>query len=1013
MFATTITNLLILYKVVMQTFKHTKALHILLATLIAFSYLLTSGVALLKPIQVKAASTYVVDSNGDEPDDNPGDDTCHTAADTCTLRAAIQEANSHSGGDIINFDAGYTITPASELPSIDEQLEINGYTGSPSGATANTANSPAPFNGTLTVEIDGSSAGASNGLVFANGSDGSSVRGLVINNFQVNGITMYLTGNIIIAGNYLGTDVDGTADAGNIGNGVYIQNSSHNNAVGGIAPQDRNVISGNDNDGVAIGDPGSTSNTVLGNYIGIKADGSATAIGNSSNGVSIFSSANDNLVGGAGATTKNVISGNNNGVYIFSAGSNDIQGNYIGTRYTGTSAQANSSYGIQIVGFSVANTIGSPSDSTPDGNCTGGCNLISGNSSDGISFGAADVTNTTVESNYIGTDVTGTADLGNGGDGVQTGSAVSNTIGGTTESTRNVISGNDQNGVYLSDSSTSNTISGNYIGTSADGTADVGNTNDGVHLEEADSNTIGGTTDVTLGGACTGSCNLVSGNGANGIVLLFNSDSNTVQGNFVGTDASGTASLANVSHGVAIYTSSESNTIGGTATGARNVISGNANNGINMSGTGTNNNVVQGNYIGTDTTGMLDVGNTNGGISIGDGSSGVIIGGTTTSARNVISGNNGTALSLGGTNGVAQGNYIGLNANGSATIYSTAQQMVGINGDNSTFGGTTAGAGNYVAGGGGTGVMVLGMTPFGGSSTGDVVVQGNCIGTNANCEYQAGFGNTNIGLGVIGDAYVTQIGGVEAGAGNTIAGNGAGVGIGGLAGFSPLAASILLNKIYNNSGAVSPAGIVGGIDLFQSADFVNFINIGVTPNDTNDIDYGGTNSGPNHYLNFPVLNSVTSTNGTATINYDLDINDTEDFATGYRVDFYANDVADVSGNGQGQTHIGSDVVSGDVTGRQATITLPAGVDGTKYITAVTTMTTNSTPSGFGHSSEFAADVQATLVPASTNPAASVVAATGRNIKWVALVAFMLLLIGATGLYVAKRKGKNERLYHRI
>jgi LPXTG-motif cell wall-anchored protein len=97
--------------------------------------------------------------------------------------------------------------------------------------------------------------------------------------------------------------------------------------------------------------------------------------------------------------------------------------------------------------------------------------------------------------------------------------------------------------------------------------------------------------------------------------------------------------------------------------------------------------------------------------------------------------------------------------------------------------------------------------------------------------------------------------------------------------------------------------------------------------------------------------------------------------------------------------LGSDTVSGDVTGQQVTLTLPANVSGTKYISAVTTMTDNST-NGFGHSSEFAADVEANLVAASNN---SILAITGKNIRWLALLIAVLTLVGATGLYLSRRK----------
>ncbi len=927
----------------------------------------------------RAATTYTVTTNAD--------------SGVGSLRQAIIDANANPGADVIVFNAAMTIQPTSALPDITDPVEINGYTGSPGGATPNTAVSPNPFNGTLTIELDGTSAGTANGLTFVGGSDLSVVSGLVINNFALNGIELSLNSNIRIVGNYIGTDTAGTVDAGNTSNGVYINTSSHNNAVGGISAADRNVISGNNNDGVTIGDPGSTSNTVLGNYIGLKADGSAISIGNSSNGVSIFSSADENLVGGTAATSKNVISGNNNGVYISSASSNTISGNYIGTRYTGIAAQTNTAYGVLVDGFSSSTTIGGTVDITVDGPCTGACNVISGNSSDGVSLTGANVTGTIVEGNYIGTDVNGAINLGNTSDGVEVGSgAYSNSVGGANAESRNIISGNGQSGVYLSDSSHNNTVAGNYIGTDVGGTNNIGNTTDGIHLQESDSNTIGGTSGVALGGNCTGSCNLISGNGGDGIGILFNSDSNIVEGNFVGVDVSGATAISNASDGVAITHSSESNTIGGTTAGSRNIISGNSVKGVNTEDSGTDNNVILGNYIGTDTTGTSAIGN-NIGVGI-SGGSGNIVGGTTAGSRNIISGSTSSGIALGG-DAIVQGNYIGLNANGDGVLANaTSGANIGIfGGSNNIIGGSTQAARNVISGPSIAEIQVIGGTAFGGGPSNGNKIQGNYIGTDATGAVRAGFGSTKNAVIFVFDAQNNLVGGANSGEGNLIAGNSSGVGVSNFSSFEALNNSILGNSIYDNTGGSAPSNL--GIDLLGSTvNGTTFTDAGVTPNDA-----GDTDELSNHLMNFPVIQSITSTNGTATVTYNLDINDAEAGATGYRVEFFANDSADPSGNGQGQTYLGSDTVSGDVTGRQATITLPAGVDGSKYITATTTMTDNSSD-GFGHSSEFAANLQATLVPASTpSGGSSSIANTGQaqNNKPLIIIASVLIALGAIGI----------------
>jgi len=94
-------------------------------------------------------------------------------------------------------------------------------------------------------------------------------------------------------------------------------------------------------------------------------------------------------------------------------------------------------------------------------------------------------------------------------------------------------------------------------------------------------------------------------------------------------------------------------------------------------------------------------------------------------------------------------------------------------------------------------------------------------------------------------------------------------------------------------------------------------------------------------------------------------------------------------------------VAGDVTGRSATITLPAGVSGTKQISAVTTMTDVSTD-GFGHSSEFAADVQGNLI-AAVVPGNPLLAATGISLYTLLIFAVALFTTGNVGYYISKRK----------
>lgn len=876
---------------------------------------------------VRAAATFTVNSTGDDPDDNPGDGTCETSTPgECTFRAAIQEANATAGTDTINFNiAGggvHTLTPASQYDYITEAVTINGY--SQTGSSANTVAAPGVPTGTLTIEIDGTSAGGGS-IGLAIDTTGVTVRGLVVNNFDGTGILITDTGGgNTIAGNYIGTDDTGASDAGNAGSGVEVWSS--NNTIGGTAAADRNLISGNGDSGVEFNNVLADSNTVAGNVIGLNRAGTA-AIANTFDGVVTIAGANNNTVGG---TT------------------------------------------------------------------SGSANVLSGNGSDGVESRSS---GTVVQGNLIGTNPTGTVARGNGALGVHASSgATLTTIGGTSAAARNIISGNS-NGILLS-GSTNATVTGNYIGTDINGTAALSNTTSGISIEGSNSNTVGGTT--------SGARNIISGNSTDGIDITTTSSSNTIVGNYIGTDVNGTTALGNGQKGVLVGGDAASNTIGGTADGSRNVISGNADSGIAFDSTADTNSIL-GNYIGVDATGLADLGNGESGISVASSSTGGQIGGTSAAARNIISGNAWSSIVLAGTNAIVQGNYMGLDKNGTAVIANaggTTNANVQITGDNNTFGGTDAGAGNAVSG---TttlpGISIIGLTPFGGSDASGNKVQGNYIGTDASGNVQTGFGNS-YGVQLALDAVNNLVGGTTSGAGNTIAGNNAGVVVVTYTGGTPaINNSILGNSIHDNTGG-SVTSL--GIDLMQTANFSTFVNAGVTDNDADDIDFGGTNTGTNHYLNFPVISNVTSTNGTATITYDLDINDSEAGATGYRVEFFANTSPDPSGNGEGETYLGSDFVSGDVTGRQTTITLPSGVSGAKYIVATTTTTDNSTD-GFGHSSEFSANTAATLVAATANGggagAASDLANTGQNT--VLLWAAAAVLLGAGSMMGARIIRRNQ------
>ena len=179
-----------------------------------------------------------------------------------SLRKALFLANIASGAQTITFDlpgtGPDTIRPLSALPEITDTIVIDGST-------------EPDFASTPIIVLDGSMAGSDvDGLRLGAGSDGSTVRGLVIQRFSGDGIEISSAGNQIV-GNFIGTDAAGTADLGNTLAGIAVNGA--NNTIGGPTAADRNVISGNDGPGLGLAASG---NVVQGNAIGTDASGGST-----------------------------------------------------------------------------------------------------------------------------------------------------------------------------------------------------------------------------------------------------------------------------------------------------------------------------------------------------------------------------------------------------------------------------------------------------------------------------------------------------------------------------------------------------------------------------------------------------------------------------------------------------------------------------------------------------------------------------------------------------------------
>ena len=245
---------------------------------------------------------------------DPGDGTCDTG---CTLREALSEANANPGADDIVFNipgAGvHTITLIADLPLIIGPVTIDGYTQQP-GASANTL--AVGNNAVLQIEVNGDNAFG--GFLLA--ANDCTLRGLVINRCDGNGILIAglfgtIVSNTLIEGNFIGTDPGGTIALGNGSSGVVISGGT-NNVIGGITPAARNLISGNIAWGVALED-GASENVVQGNYIGTDASG-MSALGNSAGVVFLYSGLDlsGNTIGGTTIEARNIISGNDGMEYM-------------------------------------------------------------------------------------------------------------------------------------------------------------------------------------------------------------------------------------------------------------------------------------------------------------------------------------------------------------------------------------------------------------------------------------------------------------------------------------------------------------------------------------------------------------------------------------------------------------------------------------------------------------------------------------------------------------------------
>ncbi len=467
-----------------------------------------------------------------------------------------------------------------------------------------------------------------------------------------------------------------------------------------------------------------------------------------------------------------------------------------------------------------------------------------------------------------------------------------------------------------------NVLENNFIGTDTSGTMAAPNLS-GIEVGDTPGNTIGGT--------AANSRNLISGNIEGGILIVGPlATGNQVMGNLIGVEVNCSAAVPNGTAGVSIVAGASNNTVGGTTSAARNMVSGNNGSGILLMDSATTGNLVQGNEIGIGLF-MMTIPNTQQGVSISGGASNTI-GGAVSGARNVISGNgeNGVRIDMGtATGNSVQGNFIGTDPTGTTAV-PNGQSGIRLEdmATNNQIGGN---AGNLISGNAGSGVSL--------GNASNNQVQGNLIGTQIDGLSALGNGGDGVVMGTASSNNL--IGGTTAGAGNTIANNSQAVRI-----FSGTGNSILSNSIFDNQF---------GIDFIDDA--------GPTPNDPGDAD-----TGPNDIQNFPVITSA-ATNATLTVIQGT-LNSTAN--TTFRVEFFSSPMCDPSGFGQGKRFLGSTMVTTD-GGGNANINagLPVTINVSDLVTATAT-----NPSG--NTSEFSNCAMVTPIVCAINCPADQTVSTGPN-----------------------------------
>ena len=785
------------------------------------------------------------------------------------------------------------------------------------------------------------------------------------------------TNNNTILGNYIGTDVTGTIDLGNLQDGIDIYGSANNNQILG------NVISGNNGQGIFLGSTFGTSvgNIVQSNYIGTTANG-ANALGNGADGIRIgdigsSSTANNSVIGGTLPNQANIIAFNFfDGITVADSTGVSILGNSI---YKNGSTAADLAVDLNDNGVTLND--GFDFDSGSNGlqnfpvlssaSVFNNGTLISGNFSSN--------TNTAYRIEFFSSRPT-VADATYGEGHIYLGFVNVSTDGVGNASFSPLLARWINAGDRVSATATVDLGGGTY-GSTSEYSQHIAAT-----LASSNVIVVDTISDVADSSSMTSITNLAANRGADGLISLreaitaananagtdyifFNLGQPKVNGAYT---ISTLSALPSITDTVILDASSEPDFVGqpivelnGTSAGASSgltltstasgstvrgfVINRFANSGILVSN--SDNNTIQGNYIGTDVTGTMDVNGSTAsgaqsGIVLSTGSSGNLVGGTTAAARNVVSGNNWFGVEmvgLGTINNLVQGNYIGTNAAGTAAVGNLVGGISFWDGAaNNTIGGGAIGTRNIISATmSGNGVVVGGP-----SSPLNNIVQGNFIGTDVTGLLN--LGNASNGI-LFTSGNLTLIGGINAGEGNTIAYNGAnGISLQSSTGTDN---TFLSNNILSNLGL--------GIDLSEN---------GVTPNDLLDAD-----SGPNNLQNFPLLYAGSVSGGALTLTGEIRsaANKT------YRLEFFRTPLGleDPTGYGEGRNYLAYLNVTTDGSGFAAINIFTSNIWGIVATDRLSATATEIVAGNYRSTSEFSMNIVVSgsnVAPVNSVPGAQMV-----------------------------------------